>query len=215
MQLETPNYFNVGAAHVCISACMYVWLCGNMGNILFRYLHPQPVQAPLPVHTLFLSVLNLSLLLQVPSSPPALSPAFTPAHTLTFPSLSVSATDVAFLHLTTPTQPHLVDLHTHVRPPFPGSEESMRKGAAIKTGGIAAGQDSRRRRSERGGEAGKQIEVELVRGHYTYHHYMQDGINDSGWGCAYRTLQTILSWSVYLYLSLYIYLRCLNSLSFV
>ena len=33
-----------------------------------------------------------------------------------------------------------------------------------------------------------------VSGHYAYHHYMQDGLDDSGWGCAYRSLQTIVSW---------------------
>ena len=33
-----------------------------------------------------------------------------------------------------------------------------------------------------------------VYGNYTYHHYMQDRIDDNGWGCAYRSLQTIVSW---------------------
>jgi len=36
--------------------------------------------------------------------------------------------------------------------------------------------------------------VYTVAGHYAYHHYMQDGYDDSGWGCAYRSLQTIVSW---------------------
>ncbi|RWS29888.1 ufm1-specific protease 2-like isoform X3, partial [Leptotrombidium deliense] len=36
--------------------------------------------------------------------------------------------------------------------------------------------------------------VSVVHGVYTYHHYMQDKINDNGWGCAYRSLQTIVSW---------------------
>ncbi|XP_072857482.2 ufm1-specific protease 2 isoform X1 [Pogona vitticeps] len=36
--------------------------------------------------------------------------------------------------------------------------------------------------------------VYLVYGTYTYHHYMQDHIDDNGWGCAYRSLQTICSW---------------------
>ncbi|XP_045459348.1 ufm1-specific protease 2 [Melitaea cinxia] len=36
--------------------------------------------------------------------------------------------------------------------------------------------------------------VALVRGKYTYHHYMQDNFNDDGWGCAYRSMQTIFSW---------------------
>ncbi|KAB1257736.1 Ufm1-specific protease 2 [Camelus dromedarius] len=34
----------------------------------------------------------------------------------------------------------------------------------------------------------------VVQGTYAYHHYMQDRIDDSGWGCAYRSLQTICSW---------------------
>lgn len=38
------------------------------------------------------------------------------------------------------------------------------------------------------------LKVSLVRGVYSYHHYMQDHIDDNGWGCAYRSLQTICSW---------------------
>uniref|UniRef100_A0A8D3A673 Ufm1-specific protease 2 n=1 Tax=Scophthalmus maximus TaxID=52904 RepID=A0A8D3A673_SCOMX len=34
----------------------------------------------------------------------------------------------------------------------------------------------------------------LVQGIYSYHHYMQDRVDDNGWGCAYRSLQTICSW---------------------
>ncbi|XP_034936264.1 ufm1-specific protease 2-like [Chelonus insularis] len=34
----------------------------------------------------------------------------------------------------------------------------------------------------------------LVSGLYSYYHYEQDNFNDSGWGCAYRSLQTIFSW---------------------
>ncbi|GLH15251.1 Probable Ufm1-specific protease 2 [Gryllus bimaculatus] len=37
-------------------------------------------------------------------------------------------------------------------------------------------------------------EVSVVQGLYSYHHYMQDRIDDDGWGCAYRSLQTIVSW---------------------
>lgn len=36
--------------------------------------------------------------------------------------------------------------------------------------------------------------VSLVQGSYEYFHYLQEGYNDSGWGCAYRSLQTIISW---------------------
>ncbi|CAB3989159.1 probable Ufm1-specific protease 1 [Paramuricea clavata] len=34
----------------------------------------------------------------------------------------------------------------------------------------------------------------LVSGTYQYYHYACDGHNDVGWGCAYRTLQTLCSW---------------------
>ena len=35
---------------------------------------------------------------------------------------------------------------------------------------------------------------ELVSGLYTYYHYLCDGFDDRGWGCAYRTGQTLMSW---------------------
>lgn len=38
--------------------------------------------------------------------------------------------------------------------------------------------------------------VFAVSGPYAYYHYMQDRLNDNGWGCAYRTLQTLCSWFV-------------------
>lgn len=34
----------------------------------------------------------------------------------------------------------------------------------------------------------------IIGGTYTYHHYLQDRAQDNGWGCAYRSLQTIVSW---------------------
>ncbi|KAL2635471.1 hypothetical protein R1flu_006950 [Riccia fluitans] len=34
----------------------------------------------------------------------------------------------------------------------------------------------------------------LIQGSYEYYHYLQDRIDDNGWGCAYRSLQTIVSW---------------------
>ena len=37
-------------------------------------------------------------------------------------------------------------------------------------------------------------EVTLCRGDYEYWHYGRDGFDDRGWGCGYRTLQTICSW---------------------
>ncbi|XP_077135729.1 ufm1-specific protease 2 [Ranitomeya variabilis] len=39
--------------------------------------------------------------------------------------------------------------------------------------------------------------VSMVQGIYSYHHYMQDRMDDNGWGCAYRSLQTICSWFNY------------------
>lgn len=40
----------------------------------------------------------------------------------------------------------------------------------------------------------KEGKVYLVKGVYSYHHYMQDRFNDDKWGCAYRSLQTLVSW---------------------
>ncbi|XP_001602901.1 ufm1-specific protease 2 [Nasonia vitripennis] len=37
-------------------------------------------------------------------------------------------------------------------------------------------------------------QINTISGLYAYHHYMQDGFDDNGWGCAYRSLQTIVSW---------------------
>jgi len=34
----------------------------------------------------------------------------------------------------------------------------------------------------------------IIYGSYIYSHYMQDSFDDQGWGCAYRSLQTVLSW---------------------
>mmetsp|Transcript_7010 Transcript_7010/g.10356 ORF Transcript_7010/g.10356 Transcript_7010/m.10356 type:complete len:159 (+) Transcript_7010:1291-1767(+) len=35
--------------------------------------------------------------------------------------------------------------------------------------------------------------VYLTQGRCSYYHYMQDKVNDNGWGCAYRSLQTLIS----------------------
>ncbi|KAI6221163.1 putative Ufm1-specific protease [Aphelenchoides besseyi] len=37
-------------------------------------------------------------------------------------------------------------------------------------------------------------QLATVNGIYHYHHYMQDEFDDSGWGCAYRSFQTVCSW---------------------
>ncbi|KAK2587899.1 hypothetical protein KPH14_003995 [Odynerus spinipes] len=39
-------------------------------------------------------------------------------------------------------------------------------------------------------------ETVTIRGNYEYWHYGCDGFNDRGWGCGYRTLQTICSWII-------------------
>ena len=36
--------------------------------------------------------------------------------------------------------------------------------------------------------------ISLIRGNLKYYHYICDGFDDKGWGCGYRTLQTIFSW---------------------
>ena len=46
----------------------------------------------------------------------------------------------------------------------------------------------------KGMDASSGMELHMVRGSYRYYHYMQDGFNDKGWGCAYRSLQTLWSW---------------------
>ncbi|KAG5862869.1 hypothetical protein JTB14_023939 [Gonioctena quinquepunctata] len=36
--------------------------------------------------------------------------------------------------------------------------------------------------------------IALVKGKYEYYHYCQNKMDDDGWGCAYRSLQTLASW---------------------
>jgi len=38
------------------------------------------------------------------------------------------------------------------------------------------------------------VDSAVVRGKYEFYHYSIDGVDDRGWGCGYRTLQTICSW---------------------
>ena len=42
--------------------------------------------------------------------------------------------------------------------------------------------------------SGADGEVSVVKGTYNYHHYMQDNFDDNKWGCAYRSLQSLVSW---------------------
>ena len=39
-------------------------------------------------------------------------------------------------------------------------------------------------------------ENEVVRGIPSFYHYKCDGYDDRGWGCGYRTLQTLCSWVI-------------------
>ena len=41
---------------------------------------------------------------------------------------------------------------------------------------------------------GSAVRLSVVAGEYQYCHYLYDGHDDRGWGCGYRTLQTIISW---------------------
>lgn len=34
----------------------------------------------------------------------------------------------------------------------------------------------------------------MVKGIYEYYHYGDQNFRDNGWGCAYRALQTLISW---------------------
>lgn len=34
----------------------------------------------------------------------------------------------------------------------------------------------------------------MAKGVYEYYHYGDQGFTDNGWGCAYRALQTLISW---------------------
>ena len=43
----------------------------------------------------------------------------------------------------------------------------------------------------------REDECIFVKGIYHYYHYICDGQKDRGWGCGYRTLQTICSWVKY------------------
>lgn len=38
------------------------------------------------------------------------------------------------------------------------------------------------------------LDVYAVSGEYSYYHYRIDGLDDRGWGCGYRTCQTLCSW---------------------
>ncbi|XP_037540154.1 inactive Ufm1-specific protease 1 [Nematolebias whitei] len=41
------------------------------------------------------------------------------------------------------------------------------------------------------------VKCSLIKGDYLYFHYGCDGLDDRGWGCGYRTIQTMASWIHY------------------
>ena len=38
--------------------------------------------------------------------------------------------------------------------------------------------------------------LHIIKGNYLFYHYLCDGFNDRGWGCAYRTGQTMMSFYI-------------------
>lgn len=40
------------------------------------------------------------------------------------------------------------------------------------------------------------VRSSFIKSSYYYYHYCCDGVNDVGWGCGYRSLQTICSWII-------------------
>lgn len=44
--------------------------------------------------------------------------------------------------------------------------------------------------------SGKKSHVHLVQSECGYYHYLCDGVDDQGWGCGYRTIQSLCSWAV-------------------
>ncbi|OQR82699.1 Ufm1-specific protease [Achlya hypogyna] len=63
-------------------------------------------------------------------------------------------------------------------PAMPPPEVLVNVHVGVPSAGVAGGQQS------------------LVDGDYGYYHYLQQRTNDKGWGCAYRSLQTLASWCV-------------------
>lgn len=46
-------------------------------------------------------------------------------------------------------------------------------------------------------QAPLELSAKTVNGDYLYFHYGCDGLDDRGWGCGYRTVQTMASWLFY------------------
>ena len=85
-------------------------------------------------------------------------------------ALSFPMTPSLFSPLQFIVQPRLLNVHEHIF--------SFSKDGIVSHSGVVNG------------------ELSIVQGHYAYYHYLQDKLQDNGWGCAYRTLQTICSFFV-------------------
>nr|GMD05844.1 probable Ufm1-specific protease [Ipomoea batatas] len=91
----------------------------------------------------------------------------------------------------------------HLRLGLPFDRPLLRIANAIN---LVATKDAKRNTTRRGPSLLKDVHIgipssgvsggstSLIQGSYEYFHYLQDGFDDSGWGCAYRSLQTIISW---------------------
>ena len=82
----------------------------------------------------------------------------------------------------------------HVAPDRP----AFRRMAAVRFGAPSSGTSTDGKlRTVHAGLAGSGVPggaASLVDGDYVYYHYMQDNFDDNGWGCSYRSFQTICSW---------------------
>mmetsp|Transcript_71632 Transcript_71632/g.149474 ORF Transcript_71632/g.149474 Transcript_71632/m.149474 type:complete len:909 (-) Transcript_71632:351-3077(-) len=74
--------------------------------------------------------------------------------------------------------------------PFLRSPQALSFAASLQ-GGIQRLQNVHEGLPPSGVKGGTQ---HVVQGRYEYCHYMQDKFNDDGWGCMYRSYQTVLSW---------------------
>jgi hypothetical protein len=81
-------------------------------------------------------------------------------------------------------------------PLAPGSFRFFGLPQPVKRMNFPPGNELRRPRTRASprGQTADGWRVATVRGPFDYRHYRDDGFDDSGWGCGYRSLQTILSW---------------------
>lgn len=163
-----------------------------------------PVSASTPVSLHLLSF-------PVPSAPHPVSVAFasfspatspSPSRTPLSPSSSLASLDDASLSLQRAAV-HTA-LHLPTSPPifllgmsFPARALSL---AALHRSGALLGPELVSRMPLRLRGEGSMVEGgrrAMVRGAWEFRHYGQEGEDDGGWGCAYRSLQTVSSWLIH------------------